>query len=392
MVNTSELSSAESEMTVSTYVRESGFSDVALPLVRPGRYRAFGSPGGCTFCLVTNSALMKRFKIEEIGAYDRALVVPFDQGDSLEDLLGRTIIPEPAHVLVVSPSAFVRSPSPETVGKRKIMAMACNSTPTSMETVEYFLGVIENTDPDFQQRFADRFFLEAESSESLGFVENSLGTSAAFDYRTQHCEWHQQAGEIQWGGQQIAPGGELSILPTEILAFDPTLRLTIDGEIAFRGQPVLHSGTPSYLREDQARIHRELACLADYAVIATVENGVISRLRATNPGAQPAVAMLESIFAVDSRYRILWEVGFGINTALKSTLPGNHAMNEVFGGTGGIVHWGFGLTPYTQYALILPSLYTQVVGTRGAVLVQSNVSAPGGGMRRKVVGGCICHC
>jgi len=48
------------------------------------------------------------------------------------------------------------------------------------------------------------------------------------------------------------------------------------------------------------------------------------------------------------------EIGFAHNVTLQ-LLDGNHAMNEVYGGlnegSDGCLHWGLGLTPYTQYHL-----------------------------------------
>jgi hypothetical protein len=260
------------------------------------------------------------------------------------------------------------------MGRRKLMMMACNSTPTSLDAVKYFLDVIERTDPQQQEEFADRFFMLGEASEHLEFVDPRYGTYASgtharFEHLRDHYEWNQQAGLLQWGGQQLAPAGEISVLPIEILRFDATLRLPINGHVAFHGQPVLHSGSPSYLREDQARIHAALASVGNHAVIATTENGIISSLRATHAEAEPAVKMLEAMFEVDSRYRIIWEVGFGINAALKTLLPGNHAMNEVFGGSGrGALHFGLGLTPFTQYHLDIICPGTRVLGHKGEVL------------------------
>lgn len=362
--------------------------DVEL-LVRPARYRPFGSADGTAFCLVTNSTLLGRFRIEETGAYTRSLSVPFDQGDVFEDLLER-LIPEPAHVLVISPNAFFRSPAPESIGRRKLMVMACSSTLTPLAAIAHFLEVIERTDPEDQQELADRFFTLGESSEHLRFVDRVQGAHAIFGHLSDHYDWNQQAGLIGWGEQQIAPAGELSVLPAEILRFDDTLRLAIHGEITFRGHSVLHSGALP-CREDQARIHRALAGLSAHAVVATAQDGIISRLRATHPEAQPAVDILEEMFAADSRYRIIWEIGFGINKALTSPLPGNHAMNEVFGGTSGAVHWGLGLTPYTRYALILSSLDTRVLDASGAVVLGAGDSPQKPRMKRRSVSGCICH-
>jgi hypothetical protein len=345
---------------------------------------------GCTFCLVTNALMLDQFEIEPAGGYSRSIVVPFDDGDSFEDLLDR-VIPEPAHVLIVSPDAFFTSPAPERIGRRKLAVMACNSTPTSVDAIAHFLEIIERTDPEDQRRVADHFFGVAESSQRLTFVNDGDGVAAVFHHAGGSYAWNQQAGPLEWGEQQIAPAGELSVLPVDILQFDATRRLAINGDIAFRGLPVLHAGTPPHLREDQARVHAELACILEHAVIATVRNGMIERLRSTHPEAESAREMLETMFEVDSRYRIIWEVGFGINTALATPLPGNHAMNEVFGATVGVAHWGLGLTPDTQYALILPSLGTRVLGANGVSAFPSDDSPPKSRMRRRSVGGCVCH-
>src|SRR5947209_6093117 len=130
---------------VETRTEEQGDVVVGSIAIRPCRYRQFGPSEGCVFCLVTNSALLGTFLIEELGPYADCLVVPYDEGDSFEDIL-RRCIPESAHILVASPYCFFRSPTPETLGYRKLMMMACNSTPTSPEAVRYFLDVIERTD------------------------------------------------------------------------------------------------------------------------------------------------------------------------------------------------------------------------------------------------------
>src|SRR5207249_6300741 len=65
---------------------------------------------------------------------------------------------------------------------------------------------------------------------------------------------------------------------------------------------------------------------------------------------------------------IIWEIGFAINTFL-DILPGNHAMNEVFGGTRGCLHWGLGLTPFTQYHIDMICPNTLVLNSNSEVLL-----------------------
>src|SRR5207245_9527815 len=159
-------------------------------VVRPNRYRQFGAQDGVAFCLVTNRNLMDRFRIDDLGSYTREIRIGFDTGDSFEQLLD-SAIPEPAHVLIVSPDCFFQSPAPAGVGRRKLMMMACNSTPTSLETIRYFLDVIERTDPAQQEAFADRFFTLGEASDQLEFVDErydvyAKGAHATFEHLSEH--------------------------------------------------------------------------------------------------------------------------------------------------------------------------------------------------------------
>lgn len=139
------------------------------------------------------------------------------------------------------------------------MAMACNSTPTSFDVIRHFITVMERTSASEQAEFSDRFFELAESTDYLEYVDERHGTRATLDHLDESLVWNQQAGPLEWGEQQIVPSGEISVLPIEITDFDEHLRLPLDGEIAFRGYPILHNGTPSFTRGDQARIHGRLA-------------------------------------------------------------------------------------------------------------------------------------
>ncbi len=336
--------------------------------VHPARISQFGSPEDATFCLVTNPNLVDRIVVDREAGYADYRTVPFEHGDNFEDLLSREI-PESAHVFVVSPGRFFESPAPERLGaRRKLLAMACNSTPASFDVIRHFLGVIERSSASAQAEFSDTFFDLAESTDHLEYIDARHGTRAVLEHLTEGLVWNQQAGPLEWGEQQIAPSGEISVLPIEIREFDESLSLPLDGEIALRGYPILHNGTPSFTRGDQARIHGRLASLEEHAVIAKVVRGRITDLRPYRAEAGPAVEMLEAMFAVDSRYQHVWEIGHAINTSLE-LLPGNHAMNEVYGGTAGCLHWGIGLTPYTQYHLDIISPDTTVCTDDGRVLL-----------------------
>jgi hypothetical protein len=359
--------------------------------IHPERFRQFGDIEGSTFCLVTNPELIDHFTIEESNSYPAYMKVPYAQGDSFDDLL-RDVIPEPAHILVASPNVFLQSPEPEKLGpRRKMVAMACNSTPNSLESLAHFIKVIEQNDPQRQQEFAERFFELGSSCERLEIVDEEYGTRATFDHLDDNYEWNQQAGPLEWGEQQIAPAGELSVLPADIMQFNPNLRLAINGEIAFKGQAAVHSGLPSYLPDDQARIYHQLNHMKDHAVIVKIDNGIITNFTASAPEAEPAAKILQAMCDVDSRYRIIWEFGFGINTELE-LLPANCGMNEPYGGTNGVPHWGLGLTPYTQYALIIICPGSRILRPNGEVLIGSLESKiKKKGIKPKKAIACGCH-
>jgi hypothetical protein len=335
-------------------------------VVDPQKIRQFGEPDGATFCLVTSAELAREVAIVQSSAYPDHDVVVFD--DDFETILSDRV-PGRAHVLVMSPATFFQSPDDRLIGPdRKLLAMACNSTPTDHAALRHFLTCIEATDPVAQEKFSNRFFELAEHGDALEYHDAEFGTTAVLQLFTQDLVWNQQAGLVDWGEQQIVPSGEISVLPIEITDFDAALSLPLDGEIVIRGYPILHSGTPSFALSDQKRIHDRLWPLRENAVRATVSNGLITSLEALSEGASGVVDMLETMFAVDSRYRIVWEIGHALNTT-HEILSGNHAMNEVYGGTEGCLHWGIGLTPFTQFHLDIISPGTYVTNDQGETLL-----------------------
>ncbi|MBV9447808.1 MAG: hypothetical protein JO345_18135 [Streptosporangiaceae bacterium] len=337
--------------------------------IRPARLRQFGPSRDCGFVVVTTPTMAKNIEIDATGAeYDSAIVITLGDSERFEEALASRI-PDDSHVLAVCPDVFFESPSDELLGpRRKLLAMACNSTPTSPEVIQHFYEIMERTSSQAQDAFSDTFFELLEESEELVYADAKRGTMATLQHLQDGLVWNQQAGSVDWGEQQIVPSGEISVLPVEITEFSSSLHLPLAGDIVFRGYPILHNGTPSFTREDQARIHGELACLNHSAVIAHVEDGIITRIQPENDGARPAARMLEAMFSVDSRYQIVWEMGHALNTSL-DLLPGNHAMNEVYGGTDGCLHWGLGLTPYTQYHLDIISPDTTVSTSRGTIVL-----------------------
>jgi hypothetical protein len=316
----------------------------------PDRFRQFGEGSGNTFCLVISPILTNTFEIIESGNYENYRIVVYDGTEKFIDLLGSKI-PKPSHILVITPDHYFHSPPSEYLHQVKLCVMACNSTPTSVEAIRHFLRCAEETIPLEQEEKADTFFINCGANKHLRLIDEMYETSAAFSHLGEELIWHEQVGLLRWGEQQLLPSGEISVLPMEVFSEGINLRLKLDGKLAFKGIPVLHSGTPSFCLEDQERIFKTLSGMMNHAVVATLKEGRIVDVYPSHPAVRQASEMLSALYNVDSRYRTLIEIGFAINDHLK-LFPGNSAMNEVFAESPcGTVHFGFGLIPHTQYHL-----------------------------------------
>ena len=318
--------------------------------IQPSDFKNFGDADRSTFCLVTTPEYRDVFTFAEDSKYVDSRVLTIESGDDFAQLLEASI-PESAHILVILPSIYFKSPSREVLGnKRKLGVLACYSTPTSVDAIAHFIRIAARTDPALQDRMSEEFFEKGEAAERIRFIDPEYGTEAEFEHLEDNLSWHEQTGFLGWGQQQLFPSGEISVLPVSVFGQNINNQFQLSGKLAFKGRPVLHSGTPSFLPEDQERIYQDLATMESHAVIATLKDGVIMDLEATDPVCEPAKRMLQFMCRVDSRYSSLLEIGFGINTKLE-LFPGNSAMNEVYGHECGAVHWGLGLIPYTQYHL-----------------------------------------
>ncbi|MEV6674979.1 hypothetical protein [Streptomyces sp. NPDC051162] len=357
-------------------------------VVRPAAYRQFTAPKGA-FCLVTDEALAGDLVIEETRGHDGALVVAARPADTLQDLLA-TRIPEAADVLVVRPGAFVTSPGPAAVGDRRIAVMPCGSTPVEPGHLRYFLSVLERTDPEAQAARADRFFAGLERADTLRIVDGAQGTTCALGLDDPELEINLQAGVLAPGEQQIAPSGEISVLPMPITGFDADRRLALDGELTLRGWPIVHAGYDRALDAAQDALFRQLLPLHRHPVVITVTAGAVTACRpgTGHPAAAAAAKALQTLLDTDERYRPVWELGFGIHTEM-DTVPANCGLNEVYGATNGVVHLGLGLTPFTRFALTFLCPGSAVVDGTDRVLLGTGASRRR--IRRTNSAGCGCH-
>ncbi|MGW1073719.1 hypothetical protein [Streptomyces sp. NPDC002537] len=356
--------------------------------VHPAAYRQFTAPEG-TFCLITDESTAGDFVIEGPHDYAEALVVAAGPEDTLQSLL-ETRVPDTADLLVIRPGTFVTSPDPAAVGARRIAVVPCGSTPVEKGHLRYFLSVLERTDPAAQAARADRFLTGLEEADELRIVDAGMGTSCAVGLGDPDLEVNLQAGPLGPGEQQIAPSGEISVLPLPITGFDADRRLDLDGELTLHGWPIVHAGHDPALARPQEDLFRQLLPLHRHPVVVTVTAGAIMACRpgTAHPAAAAAAKALDALLDADERYRPVWELGFGIHTDM-ATVPANCGLNEVYGATNGVVHLGLGLTPFTRFALTFLCPGSAVVDGTGEVLLGATASPRR--LRRTNRAGCGCH-
>jgi hypothetical protein len=371
-------------------------------MVKPSAFRQFGEPAD-TFCLVTDSDLADEFILDDAGGlngaygakpYGNSLIVPVDAARPLDTVLADDV-PSSADVVVIRRGAFLSSPDAELIGAgRRIVVMPCASTPVTLENIRYFLTVVERTDPSAQAKRAEQFFEAVEESGGLRFADDERSTACEFDPAGGDYVWNQQAGFLGPGEQQIAPAGELSVLPIEITDFDADRRLAMNGTLTLHGTPIVHAGYDATLLDPQARLYERLAALHRHPVMLEVRDGVVVGVRGGERTAESdaIVATFDELFTEDPRYRTIWELGFGINTDMR-TVPGNCGLNEPYGATDGVVHIGIGLTPYTRFALTFLCPSTVVTDSSDTIVLGSSPPL-GHGIRkikRTYAASCGCH-
>ncbi|MBD2501578.1 hypothetical protein [Anabaena azotica] len=342
--------------------------------IYPEYMRQFGKAQGSTFCLVTNSRLINQFILHKGNKYKNYKIISYDPEDNFTEII-RNQTPEMSHILVIAPDCYFRSPDPLELGNyRKLCVMPCNSTPTSVEAINHFLHSAKRINPYEHEKVAEQLFINFAEATQIKFIDEQYKTVCEFQHLNDYLQWHEQIGELNWGEQQLFPAGEISVLPVELFALNLNSRLEMNGELALKGIPIVHSGICSFLPEDQARIFQDLSKIQEHAVIVSLYKGFITKIEASHPDAKLAADMLNAMCEVDSRYRVIVEIGFSINNTFK-LFPENCAMNEVYAATtNGTVHFGIGLIPHTQYHVDIICPFIKVLGKNEQLIFGGMIS------------------
>lgn len=100
--------------------------------------------------------------------------------------------------------------------------------------------------------------------------------------------------------------------------------------------------------------------MASHPAQATVSHGVVEELVPLGPRTN-FVKQLDHLLRTDENYRKIHEIGFGLNPSRGFFLNENFLPNEMRLG----VHFGLGLTPYTDFHLDLVCVPIAVTCRKG---------------------------
>ncbi|MFJ6719082.1 MULTISPECIES: hypothetical protein [unclassified Streptomyces] len=349
----------------------------------------FGEPVE-TFCLITTEDGGEPLSLLPGDGYSRVDHLTLPRGTRLGTLIAEQAPPD-AHVLAVCPGRFLDSPSPQELGARKLAVLPAGSTPLTDEHVRYFLRTAAKTDVARQAAAAEEFFDLVGDSERLTIVDDASGTEAEFDHTAGDCVWNQQAGVLEPGDQQIFPSGKLSVTAAEITTFEPDARLLgLHGDLTLRGWPIVHRHADPADGDEQRRLFDALSPLVSNAVTLHVSAGTIEGVTPQTPAAAPAAEELDKLLTDDPRYRVIWELGFAINTATE-VIPANCGPNEVYGATAGVVNLGLGITPATRFALAFLCPRSSLLTSDGTPVLGARKAVRRGRMQRVSSASCGCH-
>ncbi|MFF7633620.1 hypothetical protein ACFZB9_10780 [Kitasatospora sp. NPDC008050] len=350
----------------------------------------FGEPVE-TFCLITAEGGGEHLDLRPGEGCSQVLHRTLAPGASLGELIAADTPPD-AHVLAVCPGRFLDSPTQPQLGARTLAVLPAGSTPLTDEAVRYFLrSAATRTDIERQAATAEEFFDRVGASERLAITDDVTGSEAEFDHTLGDCVWNQQAGVLEPGDQQIFPAGKLSVTAAEITTFDPSARLLgLTGDLTLRGWPIVHRHADPADAADQQRLFQALTPLVSHAVVLRVAGGHIENVTPHDSGGKSAAEALEQLLTEDPRYRVIWELGFGINTTTE-IIPANCGPNEVYGATGGVVNLGLGITPTTRFALAFLCPRSSLLASDGSAVLGARKAVRRGRLQRVSSAGCGCH-
>lgn len=239
----------------------------------------------------------------------------------------------------------------------KLAAIPFFSSEFSQRKLRRYLDIITRTDYVQEEKLEEKLVEILEESTHLVLETPALGTSCTFHHlEAEH--WFSLHGPLAWADQTVLPTGELSTLTDASGDFTDDSHFLIDGQIVFKGSPIVHRGDPSVTPAETEAMFMRLSPMQDVPVIAELENGFITRFVAPVPEARGLRDTFSELVRAEPRYRKIYEFGFGTHELCRRRLRINFHPNERWPG----IHIGLGLGGYTPFHLDLAQSEVTIFG------------------------------
>jgi hypothetical protein len=314
------------------------------------------------FCLIITEFLSNKIAIKPSRYYEESVLVICKADEKINDILER--LPKDADLFFI-PYLYNEHPFPQpsdlTTNQRFLMLSCTQSTPVTLEGINYFLNLIYASDPK-------KFYQACEFADAIEFVNQKHSTVATLQIN-EELLLSEICGNLEPRQIGVVPSGEIAFSHKHFHEMPP---ISLDGTIVLLGHPILHCHT--FTQEAfnyQLKLFNKFLSLQKNAMELTVKDGKIIYCQAIDRGAKKSVQALNELFETDSRYQIIIEIGIGLNQHLK-LLEYNSSMNETYGGDDMCIHFGIGIAPATLFHLDVICPDTQLKINTGKVLVKGS--------------------
>ncbi len=230
----------------------------------------------------------------------------------------------------------------------KLGAISYFSSGFNAVSLRHYLRIITGTDYVSELAIERRMLSMLEDASALVLRTPALETSCVFEHQeTEH--WFSLHGPLRFGDQTVLPTGEMSTLADGSGEYDPSSRLPLNGEVVFKGSPIIHRGDRGVSVEHTADTFARLAPMQDLPVVAHIRNGYIHEFSAPVPESKRLRDTFRALVDAEPRYRKVHEFGFGTHPGCADRLRSNFHPNERWPG----IHLGLGLGGYTPFHIDL---------------------------------------
>ncbi|WP_159073531.1 hypothetical protein [Streptomyces sp. RTd22] len=238
----------------------------------------------------------------------------------------------------------------------KLGAISYFSSEFTPLSLSHYLRIITGTDYESELAVEGHLLSLLEEADALVLTTPELDTRCVFRHQeTEH--WFSLHGPLRFADQTVLPTGEISTLADGSGAYSRDSRMPIDGEIVFKGSPIIHRGDRTVTSEHTADTYLRLAPMEDLPVVAHVRNGYIHDFTAPIPEAKRLRDTFRALVDAEPQYRKIHEFGFGTHPGCANRLRSNFHPNERWPG----IHIGLGLGGFTPFHIDLALTEVEVL-------------------------------